>query len=317
LYVFKKAVTCATFRTGIFYIRNIIKTTHMNKKFLPLKFFVAIGSVVLIILSTAWIERAGDGWLKRSQENTYFGVRGAAAYQAMLKRNQNTGKIDPQDVLSARKEVQNHLENSNRDFNMTWQFRGMDNIGGRTRAILLDNRDETNQTIYAGGVAGGVWKSNNSGLTWNKLNMPQHDISVSCMVQADNGDIYVGTGEYFDVSNEYQISLYEGFIGHGILKSTNGMDFEFIESTIPNVSEGSEADWAYVMELAIVPGTGRLYAATNTGLKYMNSGEDQWNYAKTSDGILLDTVSSDVRRFSLSFLSVSFFHSLMLQPMGW
>ena len=176
----------------------------MNKKFLPLKFFVAIGSVVLIILSTSWIERAGDGWLKRSShEATYFGVRGAAAYHAMLKRNQITGQIDPKDVLNARKEVQNHLESPNRDFNMSWEFRGLDNVGGRTRALLIDKRDETNHTLFAGGVAGGVWKSTTGGLTWNRMNTPTCSMAVSCITQADNGDIYVGTGECFSVINDF------------------------------------------------------------------------------------------------------------------
>ena len=36
-----------------------------------------------------------------------------------------------------------------------WQDRGPDNVGGRTRALIFDPNDETQETVYAGGVSGG------------------------------------------------------------------------------------------------------------------------------------------------------------------
>ncbi|MBK7597231.1 MAG: hypothetical protein IPJ07_01400 [Acidobacteria bacterium] len=46
----------------------------------------------------------------------------------------------------------------------TWSPLGPGNIGGRTRAILID--PQNTNLIYAAGVAGGVWKSSNGGQTW-------------------------------------------------------------------------------------------------------------------------------------------------------
>jgi hypothetical protein len=46
----------------------------------------------------------------------------------------------------------------------TWENLGPGNIGGRTRALLID---PTNPNVmYAGGVAGGVWKTTDGGLSW-------------------------------------------------------------------------------------------------------------------------------------------------------
>ena len=40
-----------------------------------------------------------------------------------------------------------------------WQERGPNNVGGRTRAIMIDPNDPTGQTIWAGSVSGGLWKT--------------------------------------------------------------------------------------------------------------------------------------------------------------
>ena len=49
-----------------------------------------------------------------------------------------------------------------------WSYRGPDNVGGRTRALAIDiNYDgSTNQRILAGGVSGGMYKSEDGGASW-------------------------------------------------------------------------------------------------------------------------------------------------------
>lgn len=46
----------------------------------------------------------------------------------------------------------------------TWTHRGPWNVGGRTRALALDISDPTEQTILAGGVSGGMWRSTDGGV---------------------------------------------------------------------------------------------------------------------------------------------------------
>src|SRR5262249_50339692 len=49
-----------------------------------------------------------------------------------------------------------------------WIPLGPGNVGGRTRALLIHPTNPN--TMYAGSVAGGVWKSTDGGATWNPLN---------------------------------------------------------------------------------------------------------------------------------------------------
>ncbi len=45
--------------------------------------------------------------------------------------------------------------------NLTWTERGPNNIGGRTRSILIDPNDPTGKTIWSSSVSGGLWKTSN------------------------------------------------------------------------------------------------------------------------------------------------------------
>jgi hypothetical protein len=115
------------------------------------------------------------------------------AYELMesLKANAETGKIEQSDYINARAEIEAMEVPSNRTaFN--WVERGPNNIAGRIRAILPFNND-TNQ-IIVGGVSGGLFKSNNSGLNWHKISTFDDNLAVSSIAMAGNGTILVGTG---------------------------------------------------------------------------------------------------------------------------
>ncbi|MCF6341282.1 MAG: T9SS type A sorting domain-containing protein [Bacteroidales bacterium] len=174
---------------------------------------------------------------------------------------------------------------------------GPDNFGGRTRAIIFDNNDSESKTIYAAAVSGGIWKSVNGGITWKKVNKNNSNLYVSCMLQAPNGDIYVGTGESFaaqSVSGLGQMGYSDGFMGQGVFKSTDGENFSLLDATKPTLND-EEAEWAFVNELAIDMGTNRLYAATNTGLKFSNNNGESWSLAKDTAGTELTGNSFDVQ----------------------
>ena len=79
----------------------------------------------------------------------------------------------------------------------TWETLGPGNIGGRTRAFLIDPTDP--QTLYAAGVSGGIWKTTNGGASWSPLADMLPNIAVSTLVMAPNDPqtLYAGTGEGF------------------------------------------------------------------------------------------------------------------------
>ena len=73
----------------------------------------------------------------------------------------------PRERLSAAKAYIESLRNQSADAKIagtipgiTWQERGPNNCGGRTRAIMIDPNDATKKTVWAAGVAGGIWKTN-------------------------------------------------------------------------------------------------------------------------------------------------------------
>lgn len=93
-------------------------------------------------------------------------------------------------------------------------FLGPRHVGGRTRALLMDKGDQ--ETMFAGGVQGGFWRSSNSGASWSSTNDQAENLSITCMTQSKfNPDIiYYGTGEVRGSGNDGG--------GDGVFKSSDG-----------------------------------------------------------------------------------------------
>lgn len=120
------------------------------------------------------------------------------------------------------------------DFNFT--HRGPDNVGGRTRALALDINDDN--TILAGGVAGGMWKSTDLGQNWTKATRTDQYHNATCVAQdirdGQTNTWYYGTGELLGNSTSSAGAPYRG---NGIYKSTdNGDSWELIQSTSSNLT---------------------------------------------------------------------------------
>src|SRR4029453_2052419 len=78
----------------------------------------------------------------------------------------------------------------------SWTPLGPGNVGGRTRALVVDRTNPN--VLYAGGVAGGVWKTIDGGANWTPLTdalLPNLAIA-SLDIDPNNSDVlYAGTGE--------------------------------------------------------------------------------------------------------------------------
>ena len=229
--------------------------------------------------------------MQNAQSNAQA-IKPATEYLASIRNNQHTGLINPEDVIRVQEQLmeQSSLRSA---LSLDWKEMGPDNFGGRTRAIIYDNRDGASKTIYAAAVSGGIWKSVNGGITWKKVNQAHSNLNISCMQQASNGDIYVGTGESFaaeTTSGLGQMGYTGGFMGQGVFKSSDGENFTLLEATAPAVND-DQSDWAYVNELAIDNDKNRIYAATNTGLNYSNDNGNSWKVAKYNHDTLLTVVN--------------------------
>ncbi|MAW65456.1 MAG: hypothetical protein CMD18_04590, partial [Flavobacteriales bacterium] len=123
-----------------------------------------------------------------------------------------------------------------RSLSLDWNELGPDNIGGRTRAILVDK--ESPNLIFAGGVAGGLWFSTDAGLTWNQTEPGDlaEVLTVNCIAQDELGYIYYGTGEgvfYGDISESAPGTRGYGSRGMGVFRSIepHGTSFMHLESS--------------------------------------------------------------------------------------
>lgn len=139
---------------------------------------------------------------------------------------------------------------------LTWVERGPDNVGGRTRTVMFDPNDATGKMMFAAGVGGGVWKTNDITavpVNWVNVNPMFSNIAVTFLAYdpTDTQVMYFGTGEGWGNLDAQQ--------GAGIWKSTDGgATFAWLPST-------SGANFRYNNKL-VVTSDGVLYAATNSGL---------------------------------------------------
>ena len=76
--------------------------------------------------------------------------------------------------------------------------RGPYNLGGRTRALAVDVRNDS--ILLAGGVSGGMWRSEDQGRTWMLTSRPEQVPGVVALLQdqrpGHEDTWYYGTGEY-------------------------------------------------------------------------------------------------------------------------
>ena len=144
-----------------------------------------------------------------------------------------------------------------------WTPLGPGNIGGRTRALLINPTNP--EVMYAAGVAGGVWKSTNAGRAWTPLADVLSNIAF-CSLAFDTLNpevIYAGTGEGFFASDNVR--------GAGIFKTTDGgTTWTFLSST-------STEDFFFVNDIIVSPNDHlRVYAATRTGVWRSTNGGQSW-----------------------------------------
>ncbi len=98
----------------------------------------------------------------------------------------------------------------------SWVERGPTNVGGRTRAIMFDPNDATHETVFAGGISGGLWKNtaiSSTSSTWTRVNISEN-LNVSCITSdpTNTNIFYVGTGESYTGGDAN---------GNGVWKSTD------------------------------------------------------------------------------------------------
>ncbi len=232
-----------------------------------LRSLLSIALGIFLISATVWyvkshdVSNASPAYVPRSDIHSPAGIAGAMEYYRMIRANVYTGEVEPEDILAMRKAVNNLKNNQSKNANVTWASLGPNNVGGRTRAILSFPNEPN--TLIAGGVSGGLFKSTNGGLGWNRLTGFTDELIVSSIAMLGNGSIYVGTGH----SREHMgASGGSGFIGGGLFVSNDeGSTWNLVSNFEPTSFSTSEK-WANIDKLHNDPSNpDRLWISTNFG----------------------------------------------------
>lgn len=151
------------------------------------------------------------------------GLELAMRQEFRMTRDPNLGFVPRERLTDARAYMERLVVSgggsTNRLTALGWTERGPNNIGGRTRTIMIDKRDATGNTVFAGSVSGGIFKTTNftnATPVWTIVNDFLPNLAISNLLQdaAHPDTMYATTGEgWFNI---------DAVRGGGIFKSTDG-----------------------------------------------------------------------------------------------
>lgn len=151
-------------------------------------------------------------------------------------------------------------KNNNDIANARWRERGPNNIGGRTRSLLIDANDPDGKRVWAGSVSGGLWRCNDITEVvpeWTPVNDYFPNLAVMDIVQHPTNPslMYFCTGEFTDVR------------GIGVFRSTDGGNaWEHLPGTI---------GFQYSYKMLVHP-NGDVYNTTSRGVWRSQDGGNNW-----------------------------------------
>lgn len=217
--------------------------------------YVSLAALLILVISCT--QRKDLSPPSHSEEKEKK-AEGRSEFEFMRIKDLKTNEIPIERLMTARKVAKRKLRQKDAIDNINWVERGPNNVAGRTRAIIVDKNDASGNTIWAGAVAGGLWKSTDAGTTWSNIDDFFSNIAIVSLVQdpSNYNVMYFGTGE--------GLGGIDAVRGLGIWKTSNG---GASWSQLPATDNNENFD--YVNKL-VVDADGVLYAAT--GSRYCNAG---------------------------------------------
>ncbi len=169
---------------------------------------------------------------------------------------------------------------------------GNGSTSGRIRAVMVDAADATGNTVFIGGVDGGIWKTtniNNASPAWTQVNDKLSNLAVTsiCQDPSNPSRMYFCTGEMFFNA--------DAVAGDGVFMSTNG------GASWTQLSNTTGSNYDYCSKI-ICDASGNVYLGTRTGLYRSPAGGTSWT-AITPTGV--DVQVSDIEISSTGRLHLS------------
>jgi Secretion system C-terminal sorting domain len=192
-----------------------------------------------------------------------------ALHQEFMMTRDPLLNIVPRERLNEARNVMTNLSAA-RITALTWQERGPNNVAGRTRAIMIDKRDASGNTVFGGSVGGGLFKTTNftsSVPVWSPVNDFLPNLAITNIIQDNSNQniMYATTGEgWFNV---------DAIRGGGVYKSTDGgTTWTLMPST---------TSFEYIQDM-LIDNNGNLYISqrnlttTNRGVIRSTDGGSTW-----------------------------------------
>ena len=190
-------------------------------------------------------------------------------HEINMQKNPLTGEIP---LEEKQREFENSLEMKRRfapeTTSSTYVSRGPSNLGGRTRAFAIDVTDATSNTIIAGGVSSGVFRTTDGGASWTKVSSNDEIHNVTSIAQDTRTGFentwYYATGEFSGNSASLGAGAFN--LGRGIWKSIdNGLTWNQIAATDSN-QDSFDSNFDLIHKIVVSPTTGDLFIATLNGV---------------------------------------------------
>ena len=194
------------------------------------------------------------------------GARQALERDIMMMKDPALGYV-PADRLIKAKQYRDQLwqsQNNAAIAGVSWRTLGPKNLGGRTRALLVDANDATGNTIWAGSVGGGLWKTTDitaAEPNWVPVDDLFANLAVTSIAQDPSNPLimYFCTGEGYNNLDAIR--------GLGVWKTING------GTTWAQLASTNIATFNFCQKV-LVNSTGIVFVATTSsgGLQRSSNG---------------------------------------------
>ncbi len=201
-------------------------------------------------------------YIARTDKHSAQGIDGAFEYYKTIRANVYSGEIEMEDIYGMRDAMRKITARNSKNNDVNWVSMGPDNVGGRVRAILPFPNDPN--TVLAGGVSGGIFKTTDAGQNWVRMPGFSENLAVSSIQMLGNGAIYVGTGNSREGIGGQGGS---GFVGGGLFVSNDeGNTWSLVSNFTPQLWN-LNSNWITIDAMVSDPiNPDRLWIGTDFGL---------------------------------------------------
>ncbi|MCY4160205.1 MAG: T9SS type A sorting domain-containing protein [Bacteroidetes bacterium] len=191
-------------------------------------------------------------------------------------------------ITEFQKAILRNTKQGKHSVQLDWVERGPGNVGGRTRAVVIDPSDPSGSTWYTASVGGGVWKAHRSvgisgqeNVEWTPLTDHLPSLAATTLdISRSNPEImYFGTGEGFLGCSRYSN-------GVGMFKTIDGGEswIHLDATTIVKNLNYPDDDWRCINRLAVHPNNPDIVVVvTNGGIFRTENGGRSFKKTYTSD----------------------------------